>query len=143
MLLGSHRRAVGLCGEEPAILKYSAPCFPRKAEGPEISFMAVKKNLAGTPHPSTAVVLAWERLSVRTAHAEHNSFKTSCFQCDAMFSTAVLGKMLLLHCTVHLVWVLSPFSFFNKLSSPSFIPQSPKHKSRGPPGIAKLNLLHK
>lgn len=50
-----------------------------------------------------------------------NPFKTSWFQCDAMFSTAAQGEVLLLHCMLHFVWVPpSLFMYFFKAFGPSF-----------------------
>lgn len=147
MLLGSHGRAVGPCGEVPAILKYSALCplLFREAEGPAISFVAGKKKKGRHPtsQHSCSFGPAWERLAVRTSsswtriHLKPAGF--SVMPCSALqswvrcccYTPFCLGSLPLL------------FSFFNKSSSPSFIPQSPKHKWGAPPGIAKFNLLHK
>ena len=104
MLLGSHGRAVSLY-EVPAILKYSAVCplFFSEAEGPGVSLMAGRKQAPRTPARLQFWHSTGEALSECELTLYQNPFKTSWFQCDAMFSTAALGEVLLLDCTLHFV----------------------------------------
>lgn len=72
--------------------------------------MAGRKQAPHTPAGLQFWHSMGEALSELTLY--QNPFKNSRFQCDAMFSTAALAEVLLLHCTLHFVWVYSYF-FFN------------------------------
>lgn len=96
MLLGSHRRAVRLYEEVPAIFKCSAVCplLLTEAEGPVVFFMAGRKQAHHTP----AQLQFWHSPGQALSESEltlcQNLFED--FKCDAMFSAAALGEVLLL-----------------------------------------------